>query len=207
MTKLLKLDDKIASTLNKAWNRYAEANIPIDYWNKSMTKHFTGSDILLNTYNKYVEDLKSSFMAGKSICFAGPNGIGKTMVVSNILKKGCDKGYNCLYTTLSDAVSVLTRAPSYEIYLARQELMKCDFLVIDEFDNRFMSSDNSIDLFARTLESIFRTRSQNVMPTLMCTNSPNILNSFNGSLKISLDSLLSGYLETIAVFGKDHRKI
>jgi DNA replication protein DnaC len=81
-----------------------------------------------------------------------------------------------------------------------------DFLVIDEFDSRFIQSDNAADLYARTLEGIFRTRSQNKIPTLMCTNSPNIIETFNGSLKNSVDSLFNGYLNIFPVFGEDYRK-
>jgi hypothetical protein len=40
----------------------------------------------------------------------------------------------------------------------------------------------------------------------MDTNSPNVVNSFHGSLKDSIDSLMSGYVEMFPVMGKDIRK-
>ena len=79
-------------------------------------------------------------------------------------------------------------------------------MVVDEFDPRFIPSENAADLYARTLESILRTRAQNKLPTLMCTNSPNVIESFNGSLRESVDSLMKGYVKIIPVFGKDFRK-
>ncbi len=189
-----------------ATNRYAESNIPIEYWLLKMEKDFHGDPRLLVKYMEYIADLKKSYITGQSICFAGGHGLGKTMTVSCILKKACQKGFTCLYTTLTDIVTILTQASSEEKFTARRELMLVDFLVIDEFDSRFMPSENAADLYARTLESIFRTRSQNKLPTLMCTNSPNIVETFNGPLKQSIDSLISGYLKMFPVLGDDFRK-
>jgi len=189
-----------------AINRYAESNIPIEYWGLKMERDFHGDPRLLTKYNEYISDLKSSYINGNSICFAGGHGLGKTMTVCCILKKACGKNYSCLYTTLSDIVNVLTQSSGEDKYLSRRELALVDFLVIDEFDSRFMPSENAADLYARSLEGVFRTRSQNKLPTLMCTNSPNIVESFNGPLKQSIDSLMKGYTKTFPVLGEDFRK-
>ena len=151
-------------------------------------------------------DLKSSYANGSSICLAGSHGLGKTMTATCILKKACQKNFSCLYTTLSDIVNVLTTAPGEDRYLAKRELALVDFLVIDEFDSRFMPSENAADLYARSLESVFRVRSSNRLPTIMCTNSPNVVESFNGPLKASIDSLMKGYLKVFPVLGDDFRK-
>jgi DNA replication protein DnaC len=189
-----------------ATNRYAESNIPIEYWDLKMDKDFVGDPRLLKRYNEYVADLKVSYLEGTSVCFAGGHGLGKTMTISCILKKASQKGYGCLYTTLSDIVNTLTQGGSEDKFLARRELVMIDFLAIDEFDPRFMPSDNAADLYARTLESVFRTRSQNKLPTLMSTNSPNVVESFNGPMKASIDSLMKGYLKIFPVMGEDIRK-
>jgi DNA replication protein DnaC len=189
-----------------ATNRYAESNIPIEYWDLKMDKDFVGDPRLLKRYNEYVSDLKVSYLEGTSVCFAGGHGLGKTMTISCILKKASQKGYGCLYTTLSDIVNTLTQGGAEDKFLARRELVMIDFLAIDEFDPRFMPSDNAADLYARTLESVFRTRSQNKLPTLMSTNSPNVVESFNGPMKASIDSLMKGYLKIFPVFGDDIRK-
>lgn len=130
-----------------------------------------------------------------------------TMTITCILKKASNKGFTCLYTTLSDIVSVLTVGGGEDKFLARRELALVDFLAIDEFDPRFMPSENAADLYARSLESVFRTRSQNKLPTLMGTNSPKPVESFNGALRDSIDSLMKGYLQVFPVApGKDFRK-
>jgi DNA replication protein DnaC len=190
-----------------AINRYAESNIPIEYWTLKMDRDFKGDPRLLNKFNEYVADLKESYVNGASVCFAGGHGLGKTMTICCILKKASQKGFSCLYTTLSDIVSVLTSGSGEDKHLARRELALVDFLAIDEFDSRFMPSDNAADLYARSLESVFRTRSQNKLPTLMGTNSPNPVESFSGPLKVSVDSLMKGYIKVFSVApGKDFRK-
>ncbi len=191
---------------NIAFNRYQESNIPIEYWDLKMEKDFVGNPMLLAKYNDIVGDIKGNYIAGTSICFSGLHGLGKTMTATCILKKAAQKGYTCLYTNLSDIVNTLTQAPSEDKFEARRELLMVDFLVIDEFDSRFMPSENAADLYARTLEVVFRTRSANKQPTFMCTNSPNVVESFSGAMKESIDSLLKGYLKTFPVFGEDFRK-
>jgi len=190
-----------------AINRYAESNIPIEYWTLKMERDFKGDSRLLAKYSEYTQDIKNSYITGSSICFAGGHGLGKTMTITCILKKASQKGFTCLYTTLSDIVSVLTQGGGEDKFLARRELALVDFLAIDEFDPRFMPSENAADLYARSLESVFRTRSQNKLPTLMGTNSPNPIESFSGPLKASIDSLMKGYLKVFSVApGKDFRK-
>jgi DNA replication protein DnaC len=182
-----------------AINRYAESNIPIEYWPLKMEKNFIGDPRLLTKFNEYTSNLRESYTSGSSICFAGGHGLGKTMTITCILKKASEMGYNCLYTTLSDIVSVLTTGGGEDKFLARRELALVDFLAIDEFDSRFMPSENAADLYARSLESVFRTRSQNKLPTLMGTNSPNPVESFNGTLKASISSLMKGYVKLFSV--------
>jgi len=192
--------------LKSAILRYAESNIPIEYWNLNMEKHFVGDPRLKEKYDEYVSDIKTSFTSGKSICLTGNHGLGKTMTSCCILKKCVLKGYSCVYTTLSDVISILTQAPSDEKYLVKRELVMADFVVIDEVDSRFVANDNVSDLFARSLEGILRTRCQNKLPLILCTNSPNIVESFNGQLKASLDSLFKEYMEKFPVYGQDFRK-
>ncbi len=187
-------DSKTKYIKSIAINRYAEANIPIEYWMLKMENDFQGDTRLLAKYNEYIKDINESYLNGVSICFAGNTGLGKTFTQCSILKKAVEKGHSALYTTLSDIVSVLTQSHNDEKFIARKELTLVDFLVIDEFDSRFFASENAADLYAKTLETIFRTRSQNKLPTLMCTNSPNIIESLHGGLKQSIESLLKGYM-------------
>lgn len=166
-------------------------------------KDFVGPKELLKIYLDTVKDLDKVYMDGKSICLAGPHGVGKTLTSTSILKKACHKNYLCLYTTLTDIVNILTTYDD-EVNAARRELMTIDFLVIDEFDSRYIGTANTADLFGKTLEHILRNRSQNKLPTILCSNSPNPVEAFDGPIKGSIESLMSR-VEIIPVFAKDHR--
>jgi DNA replication protein DnaC len=190
-----------------AVNRYYESNIPVEYWRLRMDKHFQGNEILKGVYDDFTKNAKESYDKGTTFCLAGTHGAGKTMTITCILKKAVEKDFTALYTTISDIVSVLTTAPPEERYMARRELLTVDFLAIDEFDPRFIGSDSAADLYARTLEGIFRSRVQNHLSTMLASNSPNPKGIFTGALKESLDSLFSGYVDIIPIYGKDHRKV
>jgi DNA replication protein DnaC len=198
-------DDLTTKSIKQlAINRYAESNIPLEYWSLKMERDFTGASEILQAYTDYVADIKATYLKGTLICLAGLHGIGKTFCSTSILKKACQKGYSCLYCQMFSIVPILTSYNNQE--QANRELSMVDFLVIDELDQRFFSSEASTQLYARTFESIFRTRTQNKLPTIICTNSPNLVENFTGSLKQSLDSLFSQRMEIISVLAPDHRK-
>lgn len=169
-----------------------------------MDLHFKGDGILLEKYREITTDIRKTYSAGTAICFAGSHGLGKTMTCCNVLKRAVEKKYSALYVNLNDIVSVMLTRDSEERSTARRELLLVDFLVIDEFDPRYMSNDKASDLFGKILEEIFRTRAQNGLPILMCTNSPNVVDSFTGPIKQSISSLMST-VKTVAVLGKDYR--
>lgn len=167
---------------------------------------FHGPKELVNLYLKSTADLNKSYIDGLAFCLAGLYGVGKTMCCTNILKKASHKNFTTLYTTLSDVVSALTLASNEDKFAARKELTEVDFLVCDEFDNRHMgNTENATDLFGRTLEYVIRTRLQNKLPTIIISNSPNPVESFSGSIKQSLASLMTK-LPLIPILGQDFRK-
>jgi DNA replication protein DnaC len=193
------------SVLIKAANRYFYANIPVSYWDLSMEKDFVGYAPLKAKYDELAGNLGKMFAEGKSLLVSGLHGTGKTMMACCLLKKAVLKGYECIYTTLSDAVSAMTGAGYEDQFRVKKRLQECHILVLDEFDNRFFSSGASSDLFARSLENIIRTRLSNNLPTIVISNSPNIIETINGTLKESLGSLFN-LLECVAVLGEDNRK-
>ena len=125
-------DIKIKNIKLIAINRYAESNIPIEYWGLKMEKDFQGDPRLKDKYGEYINDLKQSYRDGSSICFAGGHGRGKTMTVCCILKKACNKNFSCLYTTLSDIVNVSIQASSEDKFLSKRELLSSDKSVLPE---------------------------------------------------------------------------
>ena len=188
----------------KAIQRYALSNIPVSYWD--ITKDFIGYQPLKDKYDELVNDLQVMFSNGTSLLVCGNHGTGKTLFGCCLLKRAALKGYDCFYTTLSDAVAALTSIGYNEQFIVRKQLQGVHILVIDEMDSRFVSSAASSDLFARSLETIIRTRLANKLCTVVISNSPNIVESLNGQLKESLGSLFH-LLEKVVVLGEDKRKM
>jgi len=191
--------------INTAMRRFEEANIPLRYWRISMENDFYGDSTLLNLYKETTGDLNKAYDEGLTFCLAGSHGVGKSMTITSILKKAAVKGFTCLYTTLSDIVTVTVSAPNEDKFYARKELLSVDFLAIDEFDPRHMSTGASSDLFGKTLEDVLRKRVENQLPLFLCTNSTNVVESFEGPIKHSIQSLMN-YARIIPVLGKDFRK-
>lgn len=194
-----------------AYNRYYDSNIPIEYWDLNMPTtnddSFKGSKELLKIYLDSISNIKHKYDSGMNFCMSGLHGTGKTTVSVNILKKAVRKGFTALYSTLNEIVSALTLAPNDEKYAAKKELTEVDFLVIDELDARHIgTSEQALDLFGRNFEHILRTRLQNKLPIIIVSNSPNPIETFSGSLKESLSSLMTK-LPFIPILGEDIRKM
>jgi len=192
--------------LEKVYTRYYEANIPMDYWDKTMEKNFKGDQKLKDIYNEIVDNVEDYFNSGQSYIIKGLHGTGKTWLSSLLLKKIVEKGHSGLYTTLSDIVSIATCSDYSERSNSARELKMVDFLVIDEFDPRFFSSDASAELFGRIAEAIIRIRFQNKLPTILVTNNPDPAKSFGEALGASINSLISGYCKEVFIVGPDKRK-
>ena len=181
-----------------------DANIPVGYWNTSMKK-FIGNEKSKEVVSNYIENIKHNFINGKSICFAGNQGTGKTMSSICILKSAIKNGFSCYYTSASDILSDMTK---YETSGdLKTKLKEVDFLVIDEVDSRFFTSDSVKELFSSIYENIFRFRAHNYLPTIICTNeTSNLLDVFRGQGVQAIKSLNDQHMTIIPFIGKDFRK-
>ncbi|NNK85420.1 MAG: ATP-binding protein [Desulfobacterales bacterium] len=180
-----------------------ESSIPVGYWFLTMEK-FTGAPKLKEITTQYIDEIQDNYMSGNSVCFAGNQGTGKTMSSICILKKAIKKGFSAHYTTASDILNKMTERGNGA---TRDVLRESDFLVIDELDSRFFVSDSAKELFSGIYENIFRFRSHNMLPTIICTNETDgILNIFYGASVQSINSLNHQYLKTYPVVGQDFRR-
>lgn len=188
-----------------ALTRYFQANMPARYWRLSIND-FQGDSALIKTYEEIVSDISQTYKKGTNICFAGSHGVGKTYILTSILKRFLEKGYTGLYVNLNDIIMNIINGSSEDKAKIRNELLGVDLLCIDEFDGRHIAdTESSSNLFGRVLEDIFRNRVQNLLPTILSTNSVNPIDTFSGSIKNSLNSLWN-YTKIVTVLGKDFRK-
>lgn len=192
------------AVLTEAFHRYYLSNIPVDYWFREMSD-WIGPKNIKKYYDEIIQDIAGAFKSGKRAMFAANHGVGKTLACSCILKRVVETDeYTALYVNLTDIIQVMLTPSLKE--RARELLLNIDFLVIDEFDPRFMGSENAADLFGRILEPIMRTRIQNRMPLFFCTNSPKVEESFSGPLQASIESLMN-VVKLIPVIGGDDARV
>ena len=189
----------------KLLDRYINANIPVDFWHREMSD-FQGDKKLSKLYSTINEDLKEYYLNGKSYLLVGNHGVGKTFFGCGLLKLACAKNYRALYSTMGDIVNVLVNGDKKVRYDARRELMMVSFLVLDEFDSRFMGSDAAAELFGRILESIIRIRLQNHMPTILVSNNGDPTEALGNHLGPSMNSLINGYVKKMTIIGRDFRE-
>ena len=180
---------KICASKVERINAWSIAGIPVLYWTYELNT-FPGNE----HFKKYLLDITAKIDAtykyGKSLAFTGKYGVGKTSGACEILKAAIAKGYTARYTTMSEIVDmVLSKEERFDFKYA---LLHCDFLVIDEFDARYVpTTDRGKEMFGTNLENIIRTRIQNLLPIIFCTNNSNLTEVFDGTFGLSFDSLFS----------------
>ena len=183
-------------------DKMAEAEIPVDYWFRSMG-NFYGDENFKKVVVEYIGKMSEHFANGLVYCFVGHRGTGKTLAACEILKKAISNKYSIYYTTMVDAVGRLLTSESYQF---RKLIKQTDFFVIDEVDQRFFPSPGSQELYGNQFENIIRSRVQNRLPTIMCTNSEDTDQIFEGEFQQSFESLKAQFIRVIRAGGKDARK-
>ena len=196
--------DKCLSKTSRI-DKYALANIPVRYWNLSF-KDFSGDPNFKKIIKEKISNIDETYDDGKSFMFIGGLGTGKTYVACCMLKIAIISGYSSAYTTMADVVSNIL---SKDIDTAKyyEYLLNKDFLVIDEFDSRWIfPSEKSEQLFGSSLEYVLRTRFQNNLPTILCSNNDDVDQILGGFFAKSFKSLRSENIELYVVGGKDFRR-
>lgn len=166
-----------------AINRYHDSNLPIIFWTK-----LNIPDKAKDFFDKYVIDLNKTYYDGSSILIIGDHGSGKSIVGASIIKKACQKNYRCLYVTMETSVNLINSQHKTEAF---DELLSVDFLMIDDLNKYYISSEAQSELYGRALDNILRNRIMNKLPIILCSASPNFLDSFGGATKAPLQSLFA----------------
>ena len=181
----------------------ATANITAGYWQLTLND-FCETAKIKDIAKEYMEHIKENYYKGKSVCFVGTPGTGKTMSGVFILRAAIKAQFSVYYITASDLFNEIVSSKNVEI---RNHLKSVDFLMIDELDSRFFYSENSRELFSGIYENIFRYRTHNNLPTIICSNeTDDIMNVFSGACVQNIASLNKQYLVTHPVAGIDFRK-
>lgn len=181
-------------------DKMAAAHLPVEYW-KAKKNDLYESNKLANICKGYLTNLQSNYLHGKSLCFIGGHGIGKTFSSCLLLKYILKDNYSGYYTSALDLMN-----ESIESGTHKHMLRNVDFLVVDELDSRFFTSPAQKELFSGIYENIFRFRCQNLLPNILCTNETgDILKVFEGQTIQSIDSLHRQYIRFYHIAGLDVR--
>ena len=184
---------------------YASSNIPVAYWNLAF-KDFAGDKAFFNLVKDAMQNIDRVYMDGQSYVFTGGLGTGKTFGATSILKKASVSGYKSSYVTMADVVNSIV-SPSVDSYVYMSNLNSFDFLVIDEFDSRWIfPSEKAEQMFGSSLEHILRTRFQNKLPTILCSNTPDVDSVLSGQFSKAFRSLRNEHVRSIVVSGIDFRR-
>jgi DNA replication protein DnaC len=186
--------------------RYYAAGIPSCYWDITFST-FEGSQGVKTAVKKIIKNIDDFYDSGLSINFIGGLGTGKTSLACCILKNAIVKDYSGHYTDMKSVANRLVDSSGeFQNYVST--LLEVDFLIIDEVDGRWMlQSERSEKFFGSTVEYILRTRYQNGLPTLICSNTVDVNTIFGEDFESSLKSLFSKYTKTLVVHGKDKRRL
>jgi DNA replication protein DnaC len=185
-------------------NVMANAGIPVEYWMYSLD-NFNGDNEYKNKINELASNIHTIYTNGSILVFTGSLGVGKTFGACELLKAGLFNGLTGKFTTLTEMIdNILNKGESYKF---KAELLNYDVLIIDEVDTRHIPlSKNAQDIFGDNLEYILRTRKQNKLPTIFCSNNDDLSNTFDGVFGQVFSSLFASNIIHIPVRGKDLRK-
>jgi hypothetical protein len=170
----VKLDSNLCKNCrinNTRIKRYADANIPVIYWNLEMDHHFTGYEPLKEKYFEIVKDLRSSYRNGIAICFAGPHGRGKQLsldtelpIPDGFIKLAELKEGDKLFDEQGNICNVLQLHPisyspeAYEIeFDDGTKVEACADHLWSTLDRNTRNSKNKLKSKIRTTKEIFQT--------------------------------------------------
>lgn len=182
----------------------SNANIPSKYWNYNIDT-FHGDPLFKKVVVDKLSSIDKLYNDGVSIIFTGKMGVGKTWGGIEILKHALIHKYDALYTTMNEIIDLLTSKDDKHAF--KKVLQSVSFLMIDEFDGRYMpQSEYGQEIFGSNLENVIRTRLQNNLPMIICTNNSDVLKIFSGVFEQTFNSLFSSdSFITIPVGGLDLR--
>ncbi len=194
---------KCARTISRI-QKYSDANIPSTYWMQTFSS-YSGDEDFKSCVQDILSKTDQTYDLGRSYMFVGPLGVGKTFGICSILKMAVCKDYVSKYFNMVEIVNnVLSQNNSNFL----SDIIKYDFLAIDEFDQRWIfPSEKSEQIFSSTMEYILRSRFQNGLPTFLATNNPDVDAILSGMHGKAFASLRSQYMETVFLTGRDFRRI
>lgn len=145
---------------------FLSAGIPPMYMRLTW-KDFSGSIDILKSANDYINNLDRYMKADIGYMLTGANGVGKTLLMSLILKDAICFGYSSYFIAANDLTAMYTDGWSNEETKERfdRKVKNSKILVIDDVGKEYTNS-----LTKQTFESLVRHRVQSSLVTMVSSN-------------------------------------
>lgn len=188
--------------------KMARAGVPVKFYEAELDQF----DKCLPAKKKiqtYIKKIDQAFEKGIGLYCCGSQGLGKSFCEAIIAKGALRKGYSVLFTTLSEIINQFGDGfydkEQRETY--RREVLEVDFLIVDDIDKTLMNTEKSISYIAAAFDQLFRTRSNELLPTIFSSNKTkeDFFKNSPGTFGVSAVSLLAEHLIEVLFTGKDRR--
>jgi len=180
--------------------------IPIRYQKLGWRDTHAVNSASLRSIVEYVQQAEDHIANGTGLYLYGPNGTGKTMIGSLVLKIMMSRGYSGYMTTFIDLIegkkAGFDDAEAKEWFV--RQVRNSDFLLIDDPGKEQTSGERQIGFQTSLLDEVVRYRSGMQLPTIITANySTDVFRQRYGE---SISSLLAEGQVPVAFYGQDYRK-
>jgi len=186
----------------------ALAKVPLKFWDCELQD--LEDERTRGIVTKYVDNLDTMWQRGWGFFMYGPNGTGKTMLASIILKEAVRRGFTIYFSSLAEVLQRYCDSlykPELRAEFERQ-ILSADFLVLDDIDKAYRSDKSTFTDSA--YDFLFRSRADKCLPIIVTSNVKRddlIQNQQREkSFGLSLLSLFSEHLKDLRVVGEDRRR-
>jgi len=190
--------------------RWEELEPRIRQWNSRYPHNLINMDIAegqkaYDTVKLYAENLVNARKHGVNLMLLGPNGTGKTLLATCILKEAIRQGYSVQMTSLGGIIEMYTdgwtNPDVRDVFNNR--IKNVDFLLIDDVGKEYRAK--SSDLVEVAFDNLIRYRSFRRKPFILTTNTD--MQRLQSTYGRSLASLLQGKCMNVQVGGVDYRQV
>ena len=182
------------------YRHYLAAGIPAAYMRLDWGD-FKGSSSVKQAAVEYASKHQQYIDSSIGLMLTGDNGIGKTLILTLLLKDMLKRGYKGFFTTADDLFAMKTDGWTDDMEKKRFEkkVKNSKILVIDDAGKEFANR-----LTKQVFDSLVRYRSQNALTTLISSNKH--LKELGAEYGQSFVSLIKGGYIVQEVDGKDYRE-
>ena len=160
-------------------------DITLDDWKKDASTK--------KLIEEYIQNLNNAFNYGLSFLFSGSNGVGKTMLMSIILKEAYKADYKIKFL---DTRHLLDKEKS-------KNAATVDFLALDNFGDE--QDFPNKEAYVGAIRQLIWNRVTNIKPTLIATNFN--LDQINEVYGRTVFSYIVNTFKAVILSGADFRKI